>query len=141
MKPLGGLSQDCWALGLGTCPRPWNSKGRAGVMSLCPQPSTGPVSTRSVWPWLPASLPNLRPHRRPQRACSLSARGGGRGFRLYNVWGRRLGFGISQRRLPYRLPPILPTPNPAGRAHLPLPSFSPCGRHHAAWRPWPSIQG
>ena len=31
MKPLGGLSQDCWALGLGTCPRPWNSKGRAGV--------------------------------------------------------------------------------------------------------------
>lgn len=39
----------------------------------------------------------------------------------------------SQRRLAHRLPPIVPTPSPAGRVHLPWPSFPLRGHHHTAW--------
>ena len=72
MKPLGGLSQDCWALGLGTCPRPWNSKSPWGIEEGWGAETSLPgIPPAFPGPCPPSSLP--QPSNKLFQACKIWA--------------------------------------------------------------------
>lgn len=136
MKPPGVLSQHCWDLEAGVLPKAMeNGKGR-GQQSLYSPALCRPGAHLERLALAP-SLCRTCATQETTESLQLVCKGKG-GFGLYNVWGDAWDSGSVREEAGSPLPPHPLHLKPRWGAHLPLPSFPPCGRHYAKGSPDPA---